>query len=65
MLIPHGTIIAVADGEILSLFRNTGTAAAPQLTAMANAEIDTSNTGLGTRHRSSSADPEVVSQVVV
>lgn len=45
MLIPHGTIVAVADGEILNLFRNTGTDAAPKLTAMPDAEVSTENMG--------------------
>lgn len=58
MLIPHGTIIAVADGEILNLFRNSGTEAAPHLAAVADADVDTSNTGSGTRHHSSSANPD-------
>ena len=57
MKIPKGATIAVADGEILNLFRNTGEESAPKLTAMADATIATGNKGSGGRHHSSSANP--------
>lgn len=57
MQIPKGTIVAVADGEILNLFRNDGDDMAPQLTALADAPVSTDNKGSGSRHQSSSANP--------
>ena len=57
MLIPHNTVVAVADGEILNLFRNTGTDQSPSLSAMADADVGTENKGSGSRHQSSSANP--------
>ena len=57
MKIPKGATIAVADGEILNLYRNSGEESAPKLVAMADAEIATGNKGSGGRHQSSSANP--------
>jgi len=57
MKIPKGTTIAVADGETLNLFSNTGEETAPTLTAMPDAVISTENKGSGGRHHSSSANP--------
>ena len=57
MQIPHGAIVAVADGEILNLFRNAGDEAAPQLAAMDDAPVSSANKGSGGRHHSSSANP--------
>ncbi|MGB5076225.1 MAG: host attachment protein [Sphingorhabdus sp.] len=57
MDIPKGATVAVADGEILNLFCNTGDEGTPKLTALPDAEIDSSNTGSGGRHQSSSANP--------
>ena len=57
MKIPSGTIIAVADGEILNLFRNEGNETSPKLTALPDAVISTENKGSGGRHQSSSANP--------
>lgn len=57
MLIPHGTIVAVADGEILNLFRNTGNDIAPALAALPDADVSTENMGSGGRHQSSAANP--------
>ena len=57
MNIPKGTIVAVADGEILNLFRNAGEANAPQLEALADPEISKENKGSGGRHQSSAANP--------
>lgn len=58
MNIPQGTVIAVADGEILNLFRNTGTEAAPSLAAMPDAAVSSENAGSGSRHQSSSGNPD-------
>ncbi len=58
MNLPHNTIIAVADGEKLSLFQNDGDAANVKLTALPSAEIDSSKISSGSRHPSSSANPD-------
>lgn len=57
MDIPKGTIVAVADGEILNLFRNAGEADAPQLVAEPDAAVSSENKGSGGRHHSSAANP--------
>lgn len=57
MIIPKGATVAVADGEILNLFRNDGDEGAPKLMSLPDAEIDTTNNGSGGRHQSSSANP--------
>ncbi len=57
MKIPKSAIVAVADGEILNLYRNDGDETAPKLTAMPNAAISTENKGSGGRHQNSSANP--------
>ncbi len=57
MKIPKSAIIAVADGEILNLYRNDGEESAPKLTAMQDAAISTENKGSGGRHQNSSANP--------
>lgn len=58
MLLPKGTTVAVADGEKLSLFRNTGDEANPALTAVAEPDIDSVNKGSGASHQNSSANPD-------
>lgn len=58
MLLPKGTIVAVADGEKFNLFSNTGDEASPTLTAMAGPEIENANKGSGAGHQSSSANPD-------
>jgi protein required for attachment to host cells len=57
MHIPKNAIVAVADGEILNLFRNDGEEAAPKLVALPDIAISTENKGSGGRHQSSSANP--------
>ena len=57
MLLPQGATVAVADGEKLSLFHNTGHEA-PKLTALPEAAINSDNKGSGGRHQSSSANPD-------
>jgi protein required for attachment to host cells len=57
MKISKGATIAVADGEILNLYRNDGDEASPSLSALADAAISTENKGSGGRHQSSSANP--------
>jgi len=58
MQLPHGTIIAVADGEKLNLFRNSGDEAAPQLAAIGHDDPANDNSGSGGRHQASSANPD-------
>jgi protein required for attachment to host cells len=57
MLLPTGATVAVADGEKLALFRNTGDETHPKLTALPSPDIATDNKGTGGRHHSSSANP--------
>jgi protein required for attachment to host cells len=57
MKIPKGATIAVADGEILNLFRNDGDETSPSLSATPGPLISTENKGSGGRHQSSSANP--------
>ena len=58
MNIPKGATIAVADGEKLNLFRNTGDEANPALTAQPGEDVANDNKGSGARHVSSSANPD-------
>ena len=58
MLVPKGTIVAVADGEKFNLFSNTGDEASPALTAMPEADVENVNKGSGASHQSSSANPD-------
>lgn len=58
MHLPQNTIIAVADGEKLSLFQNEGDAANVKLRAMPAEEVDASKISSGGRHSSSSANPD-------
>ncbi len=58
MQLPKGATVAVADGEKLNLFRNTGDKANPKLTALPAADVDSDNKGSGARHQSSAANPD-------
>jgi protein required for attachment to host cells len=58
MQLPQNTVIAVADGEKLSLFQNEGDAANVRLKAMPDADVDGSKIASGGRHSSSSANPD-------
>ncbi len=57
MLIPHGAVIALVDGEDWQVFRNSGTEATPELTALATPELVEENFGSGGRHATSPANP--------
>ena len=57
MKLPKNALVAVADGETLKLYRNTGDEGSPSLTALPAADVSTSNKGSGGRHQSSSANP--------
>jgi protein required for attachment to host cells len=58
MRIARGTIVAVADGENLSLFRNEGDEATINLSALPPEQVETANAGSGARHPSSAANPD-------
>ncbi|MDX9997175.1 MAG: host attachment protein [Phenylobacterium sp.] len=58
MLLPHGAVIAVADGAKLELFRNAGTATAPSLTALPTPELTSQNRSAGVRRDSTVINPE-------
>jgi protein required for attachment to host cells len=58
MLLPKGTIVAVADGERFNLFSNTGDEAGPTLTAMAEPDIENVNTGAGANQQNESQAAE-------
>ena len=62
MQLSKGAMVAVADGEKLVLFRNSGDESNPTLTAPPQAEIGTQNKGSGARHHSSSANPDASQQ---
>lgn len=57
MLIPHGAVIALVDGENWEVLRNSGTEAEPELSVLATPELDETNHGSGNRHGVSSANP--------
>ncbi|GGI82401.1 hypothetical protein GCM10007973_18510 [Polymorphobacter multimanifer] len=57
MQLAHGTIVAVIDGEHLNLYRNTGTDSALSLTALETPVPSGDNKSAGSRHHSSSANP--------
>lgn len=43
MLLPHGTVIALIDGQKFELYRNVGNEAEPELTALAAPKLDSHN----------------------
>src|SRR5690606_16113723 len=57
MLVPHGMIIALVDGEKFELYRNSGTETEPRLAAMSVPELQPHNKGAGVRHQVSPANP--------
>ncbi len=58
MDIPQDTIVAVADGEKLSLFRTSGRDAKPHLKPIDAATPTGSNHSGGSRHHSSASNPD-------
>jgi len=58
MLLPNGTIIAVADGEKLHLYHNVGDDINVKIEALPAEHVDSANKGAGARHQSSSANPD-------
>lgn len=57
MMLPKGTTVAVADGEKLNLFRNTGDEAELKLVAVSHGDI-ASDPVTGTGRQSSAANPD-------
>lgn len=57
MFIPHGTLIALADGAGLALYRNAGTDAALELSPLPAPKLDAHSKDAGKRHRTSTANP--------
>ncbi len=57
MRLPKGATVAVADGEKLNLFRNTGDETNPRLTALPSPDIRSAK-GSGAGHGNSSANPD-------
>lgn len=53
MMLPKGTTIAVADGEKLNLFRNSGDEAGLKLAPAAHSDVDIESQGSGSRQDSS------------
>ncbi|MEJ2409749.1 MAG: host attachment protein [Novosphingobium sp.] len=47
MLLPHGTLLALVDGEHFELYRNTGTETAPKLTALETPALAVTNYSAG------------------
>ncbi|MYL97034.1 attachment protein [Novosphingobium sp. FGD1] len=43
MLLPHGTVFAIVDGENFELYRNSGIEAEPQLTAIETPDLEATN----------------------
>lgn len=59
MLIPHGTVIAVIDGKACELYRNAGTEAAPELSAMETPALVEHNHSSGGSHASPHEQDEI------
>lgn len=57
MQIPHGTVVAVADGAKFVLFHNTGDAAHPKLEALPVPPVDTHNHSSGQHRPSTDGNP--------
>ena len=58
MILPNGTLVAVLDGTSMRLFHNRGHEPHIQLVPLDAPDLDPANAGSGTRHRSSTANPD-------
>lgn len=58
MILPNGTLVAVADGAHLRLFRNTAPEPHIELVALDDPHITARNPASGGRHRVSAANPD-------
>ncbi len=58
MQLPRGATVAVADGEKLNLFRNSGDEVHPKLVPVEGTAVANENRGSGGRHHNSAANPD-------
>ena len=58
MILPNGAVVAVVDGERMRLFRNSGHEPHINLISLPEPDLGAGHTGSGSRHRSSSANPD-------
>ena len=58
MILPNGTVVAVADGATLKLFRNRAAEPHLDLVALHDPHVVAGNPGSGGRHHHSSANPD-------
>jgi Protein required for attachment to host cells len=49
MLLPHGTVFAVVDGENFELYRNSGAEASPELTSLEVPDLEATNYSAGAK----------------
>jgi protein required for attachment to host cells len=59
MILPIGTTVAVADGETVRLFYNTGVKPGLHLVEITEAQPPPTHSGSGARHHTRSAEPDV------
>lgn len=62
MQLPHHLVVAVVDGEILNLYSNSGDEREPKLVPFEHGDIGSDNKSAGSRHQSSSANPDASRQ---
>ena len=58
MILPNGTVVAVADGATFKLFQNKGAEPAIDLAALEVPALATGNSGAGLRHHDSNDNPD-------
>ncbi len=58
MQFPHGSVVAVVDGEILNFYSNAGNEQSLKLVAFEHGNVQGDNKSSGSRHQSSSANPD-------
>lgn len=58
MILPAGATVAVADGETVRLFRNTGARPGVHLVEITAAPPAAAHAGSGARHHTGSANPD-------
>jgi protein required for attachment to host cells len=58
MILPTGTTVAVADGETVRLFHNTGVKPGVHLVEITAAPPAPAHSGSGARHHTGSANPD-------
>jgi protein required for attachment to host cells len=58
MILPTGTTVAVADGEMVRLFHNTGVKPGVHLVEITETPPPAAHSGSGVRHHTGSANPD-------